>query len=163
MPLAVGDAVPDFAAPDATGRAWRRADLAGRPFVVYFYPADETPGCVAEACGYRDAWPAFEALGVPVLGVSRDDARAHEAFARGRRLPFTLLSDPDGAMHTAFGAWRFGRLPRRVSYLVGEDGKVAAVFDSHLRPGSHAERMLEAARRLPGARAPHGRTGVSGE
>ena len=150
VPLAVGDAIPDFAAPDASGRTWTRADLAGRPFVLYFYPADETPGCITEACGYRDAWPAFEALDVPVLGVSRDDALAHRAFAQKRRLPFVLLSDADGTMHDAFGARHFGRLPRRVSYLVDAEGRVAAVFDSHLRPGVHAERMLEAAARLLG-------------
>ena len=148
MPLRVGDAAPDFRALDAEGRAWSLADLRGRAFVVYFYPADETPGCVAEACGYRDAWRGFEALGVPVLGVSRDPPETHRAFARRRRLPFTLLSDPDGAMHKAFRARWLGGLPRRVSYLVDEEGRVAAAFDSHLRPGSHAERMLDAARRL---------------
>jgi peroxiredoxin Q/BCP len=120
----------------------------GRPFVIYFYPQDETPGCIVEACGYRDRWEEFEALKVPILGVSRDDEASHAAFAARRRLPFTLLSDADGALHDAFGATMMGGLPRRVSYLVTADGKVAAVFDSHLRPGSHSEEMLKAARRL---------------
>lgn len=148
MPLRVGDAVPDFSAADAEGRTWTRADLAGRAFVLYFYPADETPGCVVEACGYRDAWDEFQAMGLPVLGVSRDSPDAHRAFAASRRLPFPLLSDPEGRMHDAFGAWVLGRLPRRVSYLVGADGRVAAVFDAQLRPGSHPARMLVAARSL---------------
>jgi len=120
----------------------------GRPFVIYFYPADETPGCIVEACGYRDRWEEFETLKVPILGVSRDDEASHRAFAERRRLPFTLVSDGDGALHEAFGASMMGGLPRRVSYLVDGDGKVAAVFDSHLRPGSHSEEMLKAARAL---------------
>ncbi|HWH09131.1 MAG TPA: peroxiredoxin [Candidatus Thermoplasmatota archaeon] len=155
MPLRVGATIPDFRAPDAEGRAWTRADLAGRPFVLFFYPADETPGCVTEACAYRDAWEAFRDLGVPVLGVSRDPPERHRAFAQRRQLPFTLLSDPDGRMRDAFGAWMLGRLPRRVSYLVDAEGRVAAVFDSALRPGAHAREMLAATERLTaGRRAP---------
>jgi thioredoxin-dependent peroxiredoxin len=148
VPLRVGDAAPAFDAQGSGGRRWRLADLAGRPFVIYFYPEDETPGCIAEACGYRDRWAEFEALGVPVLGVSRDDAASHEAFARNRGLPFALLSDPDGALHDAYGAWMLGRLPRRISYLVDARGRIAAAFDSHARPGSHSGKMLEAARAL---------------
>lgn len=147
-PLRSGERVPPFSAPDADGRRWTERDLAGRPFVLYFYPEDETPGCVAEACAYRDAWAGFEEVGVAVVGVSRDPPASHAAFRRARRIPFLLLSDEDGAMHEAFGATMLGGLPRRVSYLVGSGLSVEAVFASNLRPALHAERMLEAARRL---------------
>lgn len=155
-PLAVGDPVPPFDVHDSNGHAWSARALRGRPFVIYFYPQDETPGCIAEACGYRDDWASFEALGVPVLGVSRDGDESHRAFAAHRRLPFALVADPDGALHAAFGAFLLAGLPRRVSYLAGPDGRIAAVYDSHLQPGSHSARMLEAARRLGGEGAPRG-------
>lgn len=146
--LRPGEAVPAFRAPDETGRERTRDELLGRPYVLYFYPADETPGCIAEACAIRDAWADFEALGLQVLGVSRDTVESHAAFVRNRRLPYSLLADPHGRMHRDFGALLLGALPRRVSYLVDTDGRVAATYDSHLRPEAHAERMLEAARAL---------------
>ncbi|MEA3199591.1 MAG: thioredoxin-dependent peroxiredoxin [Thermoplasmata archaeon] len=152
-PLRVGDPLPAFAAQEADGRTWTERDVAGRAFVLYFYPKDETPGCIVEACAYRDAWDDFQAAGVLVIGVSRDDLDAHRRFVAHRMLPFTLLSDGEGAMHDAFGATMLGGLPRRVSYLFGPDGRVAAVFDSHLRPEAHAHKMLDAARHLGFARA----------
>lgn len=142
MALRVGDGAP---------RAEALAPWAGRPVVLFFYPADETPGCVAEACGYRDLWGEFAALGVAVVGVSRDDEASHAAFAARRRLPFPLVADRDGALHKAFGALLFGTLPRRISFLVAADGRVAAVFASGLRPAEHPARMLAAARALLGA------------
>lgn len=147
-PLRPGEPVPPFAAPDETGRMRTRDEMLGRAYVLYFYPADETPGCVAEACAIRDAWSNFEALGLAVLGVSRDRVETHAAFVRNRRLPYSLLADPEGRMHRDFGALMLGMLPRRVSYLVDAEGHVAATYDSHLRPEAHAARMLEAARGL---------------
>lgn len=152
-PLRVGDVIPPFSAPDGEGRAWSDAGLRGKPFVLYFYPQDETPGCIVEACAYRDAWEDFQAAGVQVLGVSRDDLEAHRRFVAKRSLPFTLLSDGDGAMHAAFGATMLGGLARRISYLIDAEGRVAAAFDSHLRPEAHAMKMLAAARELGYARA----------
>lgn len=140
--------MPPFEAVDGDGRAWSRDSLAGRPYVLFFYPQDETPGCIAEACAFRDAWDEFREAGVLVLGVSRDDAASHRAFAQNRGLPFPLLCDADGAMHEAFGGVMLGGLPRRISYLVGPEGRVAAAFDSHLRPEAHAAKMLAAARSL---------------
>ena len=147
-PLRVGDPVPPFRALDGDGVERTEKDFAGAPWVVYFYPADETPGCVAQGCAFRDRWEEFRALGVPVVGVSRDPPESHREFARRRRLPFALLSDGDGAMHRAFGALALGVLPRRVTYLLDARGRVAAAFSSHLRPEAHAGEMLEAARRL---------------
>ena len=147
-PLRVGEPAPTFDASDGEGTRWSTHGLAGRAFVLYFYPQDETPGCVAEACAFRDEHAAFAALDVLVLGVSRDDDASHRAFAKNRRIPFPLLCDPTGAIHAAYGAVMLGGLPRRVSYLIGADLRVVAVFDSHLRPAAHAEKMMDAARAL---------------
>ena len=149
-PLKPGDHVPPFEARDAEGRAWSREALAGQAYVLFFYPADETPGCIRESCAFRDAWPSFEALDLRVFGVSRDDAASHKAFAAGRNLPYPLLVDAEERMHEAFGAFMFGGLPRRVSYLVDANGRVAAVYESQLRPEAHARKMLEAARAMLG-------------
>lgn len=148
MPLRVGDPLPAFRASDQDGRTWTDESLRGRPFVLYFYPKDETPGCIAQGCAYRDAWADFERLGVPVLGVSRDSPESHRAFAQRRRLPFPLLADEDGALHRAFRARILFALPRRISYLVSADGRIAQAFESHLHPEAHAEEMLEAAKHL---------------
>lgn len=146
--LKVGEQVPPFEAQDAEGRTWSGRSLSGQAYVLFFYPADETPGCVREACGYRDASASFGELDVQLLGVSRDDAASHKAFAANHRLPYPLLLDGDGRMHDAFGAFMLGGLPRRVSYLVDANGRVAGVYDSNLQPESHARKMLEAARAL---------------
>ena len=146
--LKVGESVPAFEAHDAEGRAWSDRSLSGSAYVLFFYPADATPGCIRQACGYRDASPSFRELDVQLLGVSRDDAASHKAFAAGHGLPYPLLVDPDGRMHEAFGAFMLGGLPRRVSYLVDANGRVAGAYDSHLQPEAHARRMLEAARAL---------------
>lgn len=147
-PLRPGDDAPPFEAHDGEGRAWSKDALAGRAFVLFFYPKDATPGCVREACGFRDAYGDFEKLDVPVLGVSRDDARSHKAFAESHRLPFPLLVDAEGRMHEAYGATMLGGLPRRITYLVDANGRVAEAFESNLNPEVHARRMLEAARAL---------------
>jgi peroxiredoxin Q/BCP len=147
-PLRAGDPIPPFLASDADGRIWTVRDFAGAPFVLYFYPKDETPGCTREAAAYNECWPEFQRLGVRVVGVSRDDSESHKRFAAKGCLPFILLSDPAGTMQQDFGATMLGSLPRRISYLVGSNGRVAGVFDSHLRAGAHAEKMLEAAKRL---------------
>lgn len=147
-PLSRGEEVPAFDADCSDGSKVGRESLRGTAYVLYFYPKDETPGCVTQACSFRDTHHEFAALGVPVYGVSRDSIRSHEAFAENHRLPFTLLADRDGSMHEAFGATMLGGLPRRVSYLVDGSARVAAVFDSHLRPAAHARRMADAAASL---------------
>src|SRR5690606_30749914 len=86
---------PDFELSDQAGRPVSSQDLAGSPYVLYFYPKDNTPGCTTEACAFRDLHPAFRKLGVRVFGVSADSERSHAGFANKYELPFTLLSDPD--------------------------------------------------------------------
>lgn len=103
--LEPGSRPPPFTLTDADGGTVSLADLAGRHVILYFYPADDTPGCTKEACGFRDGWEEFGALGAVVLGVSADDPESHRRFAAKYRLPFRLLSDPDHHVMRAYGAY----------------------------------------------------------
>lgn len=146
--LAKGVPAPAFEAADAEGKAWTLAVLRGRPFVLTFYPKDETAGCVKQACAFRDVWAGFVETGVEVFGVSRDDAESHGAFAANRRLPYRLLTDETGQMHKAYDVGRTFGATNRVSYLIDAEGRIAEAFKANLSPGAHAERMLAAARGL---------------
>jgi len=116
---------------------------------VYFYPKDDTPGCTTEACQFTDNFPQFEMLGVPVLGVSRDDAAAHQAFRKKYGLRVRLLSDADRKAHDAYGAW--GERPGRgegvirSTFLIGSDGRVEKAWYS-VKPDGHALEVLSALR-----------------
>ena len=146
--LKPGTRAPSFTATDASGRAWDLAALHGRPFVLTFYPKDETAGCVAQVCAFRDVWSDLEPTGVRVFGVSRDDAASHEAFQKARKLPYELLTDASGAMHKAFDVGRSFGVTNRVSYLVAADAVIVDAYEANLAPARHAQRMLDAARSL---------------
>jgi peroxiredoxin Q/BCP len=140
-PLPVGSATPDLAGVDQSGNTHRLADSRGKPTLVYFYPKDDTPGCTKEACAFRDVWQEYRAAGVRLLGVSQDDQQSHAKFAEKYHLPFPLIADPQGDWGKAFGvATRVGTYAR-VSFLVGEDGKVAKVYPK-VDPGVHATQVL---------------------
>ncbi len=152
--LPVGAVAPQFSYSDADGFPRSTADLAGKPFLVYFYPKDNTPGCTAEACSLRDAWPDFGKLGLFVIGVSFDDEDSHERFRKRHRLPFGLASDEDKKIARAFGVYQPRQLlhqllpfPRRVSFLIDKAGLVAQVFPE-VNPARHADEVLRAASRL---------------
>jgi peroxiredoxin Q/BCP len=142
--LTVGSAAPAFSAPDQTGTVRSLAELGGRPAVLFFYPKDGTPGCTAEACAFRNAWQRYEKAGVAVVGISTDDVAAHAAFAQQHQLPFPLLADTDAAIARAYGVDVTFRMAKRVSFLVGADGKIVRVFPD-VDPGVHAEEVLAAA------------------
>ena len=105
MELNSGDAAPTFSLTDENGKLVSTDAMRGKKYVVYFYPKDDTPGCTVEACQFNDNLTAFETLGIPVLGVSRDDAASHRKFQEKFSLKFPLLSDPDRKAHDAYGAW----------------------------------------------------------
>ena len=149
MELKPGDPAPAFSLVDEDGKLVSNKDLKGSRYVVYFYPKDDTPGCTAEACQFTDNFPQFEMLGVPVLGVSRDDAAAHQAFRKKYGLRVRLLSDPDRKAHDAYGAWgeRAGRGEGviRSTFLIGSDGRVERSWYS-VKPDGHALEVLSALR-----------------
>ena len=151
--LEPGTVPPPFTLEDADGRRVSLADFQGRDVVLYFYPADDTPGCTKEACGFRDAWDDLAALGVAVLGVSPDPAPSHRAFAAKYRLPFTLLSDPDHAVMRAYGAYGekslYGRRVTgviRSTVWVGADGRVRRHWSRVPSAAAHPAKVLDAIR-----------------
>src|SRR5918997_1798940 len=100
-----GDPAPDFELGSDAGERVKLSDFRGRPVVLFFYPKDDTPGCTAEACGFRDVYSEFEARGAVVLGVSPDDEASHVRFKEKYGLPFTLLADPDKEAAERYGVW----------------------------------------------------------
>jgi peroxiredoxin Q/BCP len=142
---AVGDPAPPVAGKDQDGKDWKLSDALGKNMVLlYFYPKDDTPGCTKEACGFRDRIGELKADGVEVIGVSFDSAESHQKFAHKYGLNFPLLVDTDGKIADAYGTRMPGKnMDRRVSFLIGRDGKVAHVTDN-MSADAHLSEMKEA-------------------
>ncbi len=148
--LKEGQKAPAFAVPDQDGKVRKLADLSGaRGLVLYFYPKDNTPGCTLEAQAFRDHLAAFKKAGFSVAGVSKDSQKSHCGFIEKQALNFTLLSDADGTLCEAFGAWgekvNYGKTYMgivRSTFVVGKDGKVLKVYPKVAVKG-HAEAVLE--------------------
>jgi len=151
MRVGVGDRAPDFALRTGEGGEFRLSDLRGRRAVVlYFYPKDETMGCTAEACAFRDSYEVFQEAGAEVVGVSSDSEQSHRDFAAHHRLPFVLLSDPGGEVRKRYGASpRLGIFGGRVTFVIDRDGTVRHVFDSQLHATRHVDEALATVRGLP--------------
>ena len=115
-------------------------DKIGKPLVVYFYPKDETYGCTKEACAFRDSYQDFTDAGAEVIGVSRDDAASHASFKQNHRLPFTLLSDPNGKVAKAWDVG--GLIPGRSTFVFDKAGVLRKRFDSAIRFGKHVDEAL---------------------
>ena len=151
--LEPGDQAPPFTLADSSGKQVLLEDFAGRNVILYFYPRDDTPGCTKEACGFRDAWSGLQELGVVVLGVSADDAASHTKFAAKYRLPFTLLSDPDHTVMTAYGAYgpktMYGKQVVgviRSTVWIGPDGRVRRHWARVANAAEHPDNVLAALR-----------------
>ena len=149
--IGVGDRAPDFALPNTSGENVRLSDFAGkRNVVLFFYPKDETAGCVAEVCAFRDSYEVFNEAGAEVIGVSSDSVESHQRFAAHHRLPFTLLSDRGGALRKRYGVpATMGVIPGRVTYVIDKQGTVRHVFSSQSNIGKHISDALETLRALP--------------
>jgi peroxiredoxin Q/BCP len=147
MKISIGSSLPLFRLPDQDGKMIDSTQLIGeRPLVLYFYPKDDTPGCTAQACSFRDAYQDFLDSGAQVVGVSSDDVATHKAFAEKHRLPFTLLSDTDGKLRQEMGVPSdlLGLLPGRVTYVIDRHGIVRHIFKSQLNVKSHISEALAA-------------------
>jgi peroxiredoxin Q/BCP len=149
--LTVGDKAPDFKTTNQDGEKVALSDFKGQKVVLYFYPKDDTPGCTKEACSFRDGWSKFRRKKIAVLGVSADDEKSHKKFVDKFSLPFPLLADTDKTIVKDYGAWgeknMYGRKfmgIRRVTYLIDEKGKIAAVWP-RVKPEGHADELLAAA------------------
>lgn len=148
--IRVGDKAPDFTLPSQSGEQVRLRDRIGqRVVVLYFYPKDNTRGCTAEACAFRDSHEVFAEAGAEVIGVSSDSVGKHAAFAGQYSLPFTLLADAGGKVRKAYGVpAALGFIPGRVTYVIDRDGTVRHVFNSMTNISGHVNDALEVVRRL---------------
>jgi thioredoxin-dependent peroxiredoxin len=152
-PPRVGERAPDFTLPRADGTPFRLSEAVRRGIVVlYFYPKDETMGCVAEACAFRDQYEVFTDAGAQVVGVSADSAESHQQFAVHHRLPFVLLTDADGKVRKSYGVGKvLGIIDGRITYVIDTRGIVRHVFSSRLHPTRHVAEALAVVRKVAAA------------
>ncbi len=154
MSLREGDPAPDFVMPASGGRTVSLAALRGRPFVLYFYPKADTPGCTTEACAFQEALPQLGHIGIEVIGVSRDKIKPIETFAGKYGLTFPLASDADTAVAEAYGVWveksMYGRKYmglERSTFLIDKAGRVARIWPK-VKVAGHAAEVMAAAQAL---------------
>lgn len=148
MSLQPGDLAPPFSLPDADGNSVNLVDLQGKRVILYFYPRDNTPGCIKEACSFRDVYAQFQAQDILVFGVSTDDAKSHAKFATKFQLPFPLLIDAEGKVAETYESYglkkfmgkEFMGIFRR-TFVIGTDGRIEKIYNK-VKPDAHAEKIL---------------------
>lgn len=152
MSIDAGSPAPDFTLPADGGGSVTLSALRGRKIILYFYPKDDTPGCTAEACAFRDMLPDFSGSGATVLGISKDSAASHDKFKQKYGLNFTLVSDPEGKVCEAYGVWvekkNYGKTYmgiERSTFLIDEKGVVQKVWRK-VKVDGHVQKVLEAAK-----------------
>lgn len=144
----VGDAAPDFALQDETGRTHRLADYRGKTVVLYFYPKDDTPGCTREACGFRDMLGHYTDRNAVVLGMSPDSVASHQRFVQKYSLTFPLLADVDHSIGEQYGVWveknKYGRTYwgiARTTFVIDPEGRIKQIF-KNVQVDGHNEAVL---------------------
>jgi peroxiredoxin Q/BCP len=154
MSVNVGDKAPDFTLPTDGNGSVTLSKLQGKPVVLYFYPKDDTSGCTAEACGFRDSFPDYGKTGAVVIGVSRDSVASHDKFKKKHGLPFILASDSEGDVTERYGVWveksMYGRKYMgidRSTFLIDKDGVVRGAWHKVKVPG-HVAQVLTAVQAL---------------
>jgi peroxiredoxin Q/BCP len=138
-PALVGSRAPKLKETAHNGEAIELGKLKGQLVVIYFYPKDDTPGCTKQACDIRDNWQKLQDAGVKVIGVSTQDNESHKAFASKHNLPFPLLADDKGKIASDFGVPVVNGKAKRMSFLVGKDGKIKHVWEAAATTGHAAE------------------------
>jgi thioredoxin-dependent peroxiredoxin len=150
VPISAGTSAPEFELPDDTGVIRRLADFRGEPVLLYFYPEDDTPGCIKEACNFRDDYSAYQKAKVTILGVSPDTVESHVKFKIKYELPFPLLADVGHKVCDLYGVWGMKQFSGRdyegvlrTTFLINARGEVARVFEK-VRPSEHSAEVLQA-------------------
>jgi peroxiredoxin Q/BCP len=154
MSLKVGDKAPDFTLPTDGGGSISLKELKGKTVVLYFYPRDDTPGCTAEACAFRDSLPDFSKVEAEVVGISRDSVASHDKFKKKFKLPFALASDEDGNVTEAYGVWveksMYGKKYmgiERATFLIDGKGVILDIWRK-VKVDGHTDEVLKAAKAL---------------
>ncbi|HEY8886716.1 MAG TPA: peroxiredoxin [Candidatus Microsaccharimonas sp.] len=141
----------DFTLPDIAGKTHTLGEYKGKWIVLYFYPKDDTPGCTTEACSLRDARDTLAEMGAEIIGISKDDANSHEKFKAKYSLNFTLLTDTEGSVIEAYGAWgkkMYGREGiLRKTFIIDPSGQVVKVY-GRVTPMGHGEQVIDELKRL---------------
>ena len=133
--MKIGDKIPEVLGIDANGREIKAADFAGKKLVLYFYPKDNTPGCTAAACSFRDHYDTMREAGYEIVGVSKASAASHTKFADKFQLPFTLIADTETTLNQAFGVWQKKKMAGReymgtvrTTFIINEEGIVEDII-----------------------------------
>jgi peroxiredoxin Q/BCP len=145
MEIKVGDTIPAIVLKDQNGDLFDlKAKTAGKSIVLFFYPKDDSPGCTAQACSFRDQFQDFADANAVVIGISGQSVESHKKFAEKHRLTYTLLSDEGNKIRKQFGVPTnlFGLIPGRVTYVADKNGKVVYVFNSQTQVNQHVEKTL---------------------
>ena len=144
-------AAPDFTLLGLNGDSYSLKDYKGKWIVLYFYPADDTPGCTTEACSLRDSRDTLAEMGAEIIGISKDDPNSHEKFKAKYSLNFQLLTDPEAVAINAYGAWgkkQFGREGiLRKTFIINPEGQVVKVY-GRVTPMGHGEQVVEELKKL---------------
>lgn len=146
MEIKIGSTIPDVILHDQDGRLFNlKNETAGKNVVLFFYPKDDTPGCTAQACSFRDQFEDFVDANAVVIGISGQSVESHKNFAEKHRLTYTLLSDEDNKIRKEFGVPTnlFGLLPGRVTYVMNKENKVVYIFNSQTKVEQHVTKTLE--------------------
>ncbi|MBI1184104.1 redoxin domain-containing protein [bacterium] len=141
----IGDKIPDFTLLTDEGKTFNSSELLGKPAVVYFYPKDETKGCTAQACAFRDSFEDFTEAGARVVGISSDDVQSHANFKKHHRLPFTLLADTEKKVRNKFGVKGnlLGLIPGRETFIFNEESVLVHKFESQVNIDKHISESLK--------------------
>ena len=149
MTLEINKPAPEFELSDQNGELHKLSDYRGKRLVLYFYPKDDTPGCTAEACSFRDNYSVFKQNDIVILGVSADSAESHAKFQEKYQLPFPLLSDPDHKVSEMYGVWGLKKFMgreyygiNRTTFLIDEEGNLVKIYDK-VKPEEHAQEIME--------------------
>ena len=143
MTLKVGDQAPEFSLIDQSGIRRSNKNMNAKALVLFFYPKDNTPGCTAEACGFRDSYDLFKIFGAEVWGVSNDNQSSHLEFSEKNKLPFPLLCDEEDSLRKSFGVPKvFGLINGRVTYIIDSKGEIRHIFSDLLNGPAHVTEAL---------------------
>lgn len=149
MSLEVGQMAPDFEAKIESGETIKLSDFKGKKVILYFYPKDNTPGCIAQACNLRDNYEALQKAGYVVLGISSDSEKSHQKFIEKQSLPFSLIADEDKTVHELYGTWveksMYGRKymgTARTTFVIDEEGKIEEIIEK-VKTKDHTAQIIK--------------------